>query len=84
MFRLLKTPRFYSIFRKKVLIISSFEELIKKFAEARHHELDVMVSEIIPGTDSDLYHYRSYIDNQGSILAEIFTKLPIRLPRKRK
>jgi len=55
-FRLLKTPRFYSIFRKKVLIISSFEELIKKFAEARHHELDVMVSEIIPGTDSDLYH----------------------------
>ena len=69
-----QTPRFYSIFRKKVLIISSFEELIKKFAEARHHKIDVMVSEIIPGTDSDLYHYRSYIDNQGSILAEMCTK----------
>lgn len=69
-----QTPSFISIFRKKVLIINSFEELIKKFAEARHHELDVMVSEIIPGTDSDLYHYRSYIDNQGSILSEICTK----------
>ena len=48
--------------------------MIEKFAEARHHELDVMVSEIIPGADSDLYHYRSYIDSQGSILAEMCTK----------
>ena len=36
---------------KKVLIIGSFEELIEKFAEARHHDLDVMVSEIIPGKE---------------------------------
>jgi predicted ATP-grasp superfamily ATP-dependent carboligase len=69
-----QTPRFASIFRKKVLIISSLEELIKRFNEVQHHELDVMVSEIIPGPDSDLYHYRSYIDNQGSILAEMCTK----------
>jgi predicted ATP-grasp superfamily ATP-dependent carboligase len=69
-----QTPNFSSIFRKKVLIVSSLEELIEKFAEARHHGLDVMVSEIIPGRDSDLYHYRSYIDNQGSVLAEMCTQ----------
>ncbi len=69
-----QTTRFYSIFKKKVLIINSYNELIRWLAEVRRHNLEVMVSEIIPGPDDKLYHYRSFLDRKGNVLAEMCTQ----------
>ena len=69
-----QTPGFQLVFKKKVLIIKNFEELVERFREVRQHNLDVMISEIIPGADNQLCHYRSYIDDQGEILAEMCTQ----------
>ena len=65
---------FFKIFKKKVLIVHDFQELIDKYMETQRHNLDVMVSEIIPGADSCLYHYRCYLDSGGSVLAEMCTQ----------
>lgn len=66
-----ETHRFFPIFGKKLFIINSFEELIEKFNEAQRNRLEVMVSEIIPGADDQLYCYVSYKDGNGDILAEM-------------
>jgi predicted ATP-grasp superfamily ATP-dependent carboligase len=50
------------------------DELIQKFTEARRNNLKVMVTEVIPGTDDHLFHYRSYIGSDGKILAEMCTQ----------
>jgi predicted ATP-grasp superfamily ATP-dependent carboligase len=69
-----QTPGFKLVFKKKVLIIKNFKELVQQFRMVRKHNLDVMISEIIPGADNQLFHYRSYIDDQGEILAEMCTQ----------
>ena len=66
--------RFVKFFKKKVLIVHDFHELIDKYMETQRHNLDVMVSEIIPGPDSCFYHYRCYLDGGGSVLAELCTQ----------
>jgi predicted ATP-grasp superfamily ATP-dependent carboligase len=68
------SSRFYEIFHKKVTIINSFDELMTHYEETRRHNLNVMVSEIIPGEDSRLFHYRSYRDRNGGVLAEMCTQ----------
>ena len=68
------TPAFKEVFNKKVLVVNSFGELTEKFEEVCKHKLEVMISEIIPGADNDLSHYRSYIDDQGEVLAEMCTQ----------
>jgi predicted ATP-grasp superfamily ATP-dependent carboligase len=69
-----ESPRFSEIFNKKVLIVHDFDELIDNYMETQRHKLDVMVSEIIPGEDFRLFHYRSYIDDKGRVLAEMCTQ----------
>lgn len=69
-----ETHKFDRIYRKKVLLVHDFNELIEKFIDTQKNKLDVMISEIIPGSDSSLFHYRSYIDSQGNVLAEICTQ----------
>jgi predicted ATP-grasp superfamily ATP-dependent carboligase len=66
--------RFAEIFGKKVLIVNNFEELINKYMLTQHHNIDVMVSEIITGADSCFYHYRCYIDRKSSVLSEMCTQ----------
>lgn len=69
-----ETHRFFPVFGKKLFVINSFEELVEKFTEVQRNDLKVMVSEIIPGADDCFYHYRSYINGQGDILAEMCTQ----------
>jgi D-aspartate ligase len=69
-----ESARFFEIFNKKLFIVHDFEELVEKYLWTKHHKLDVMVSEIIPGEDFRLFHYRSYIDSQGDVLAEMCTQ----------
>jgi predicted ATP-grasp superfamily ATP-dependent carboligase len=69
-----QTTRFYTIFKKKALIINSYNELIRWLTKVRHHNLEVMVSEIIPGPDDELFHYRSFLDRNSNVLAEMCTQ----------
>jgi D-aspartate ligase len=50
------------------------EELMEKFALCEGARVRVMVSEIIPGEDSAIFSYRSYIDKRGDLLAEMCTQ----------
>jgi predicted ATP-grasp superfamily ATP-dependent carboligase len=40
----------------------------------------MMISEIIPGDDSQFFHYRSYIDGKDNVLAEICTQKLQQIP----
>lgn len=75
-----ETHVFISIFKEKLFIINDFKELIEKFLKIQLNNLNVMVIEIIPGNDDCLYHYRSYIDKKGNILAEMCTQKLRQIP----
>ena len=62
---------------KLFIIEDSFDELARKFQIARDLDLDVMVVEMIPGPDSLLSSYYSYIDGNGTKLFR-YTKRIIR------
>ena len=66
-----QTPAFYNIYGKKVLTVDTPVSLRNKFAEVSHHGLKVMICEIIPGPDSNLFSYISYIDRNGKVLADM-------------
>lgn len=65
---------FSEIYGRKVLVAYNFQELVAKFIDTQRNKLNVMISEIIPGDDSSIFSYRSYIDSQGEILAEMCTQ----------
>jgi predicted ATP-grasp superfamily ATP-dependent carboligase len=69
-----ETHKFRHVFREKMIVINNFDELIKYFMEAERHNLSVMVVEIIPGLSDCLYHYRSFVDRDGNVLAEMCTQ----------
>jgi len=66
-----QTPEFFRIFHAKVLKASDEAELRAHLAAVDQHGLSVMVSEIIPGSNSDLKSYRGYIDPDGRLIAEL-------------
>ena len=66
-----QTPDFYNIYERKVLIVDDPISLRNKFAEVLHHGLKVMISEIIPGPDSNIFAYISYIDCSGRVPADV-------------
>ena len=69
-----ETHKFDRIYRTKVLMIHDFQELVERFTDTQQNNLKVMISEIIPGDDSCLFHYRSYTDSQGNVSAEMCTQ----------
>lgn len=66
-----ETNPFYDLYGKKVLTVNTLEDLSKKFEDVQQHDIPVMVSEIIPGPDSNIVVYISYIDDAGNVLAEM-------------
>ncbi|MDY7033287.1 MAG: hypothetical protein SVY10_15445 [Thermodesulfobacteriota bacterium] len=66
-----QTTDFYTVYEKKVLTANDPISLRNKFAEVSHYGLNVMVSEIIPGPDSNIFAYISYIDRTGRVLADV-------------
>lgn len=68
------TRQFHRVYKKKVFVIRDFRELIDQFSDIQQNQLQAMISEIIPGEDSSLFHYRSYIDSLGDVLAEMCTQ----------
>jgi D-aspartate ligase len=66
--------RFLEVYDAKVLVAHDFQELTRLFADTQDKGLDVMVCEIIPGDDSSIFIYHSYIDSRGEVLAEMCTQ----------
>jgi len=66
-----ETHKFFNVFRKKLFVINNFEELASKFEMVKRNDIEVMVSEIIPGGDECIYDYISYIDRSGDLAAEL-------------
>ena len=66
-----QTPEFFARFHAKVLVANSADELQRHLDAVSRYDLDVMVSEIIPGEQADLKAYRSYTDQSGRVIAEM-------------
>jgi len=62
---------------KKYLMASNFQELVSTVTDTLEKGVEVMVCEMIPGPDSQLSSYYTYIDDQGHSLFH-FTKKVIR------
>ncbi len=68
------THLFDRIYGRKNFMVYDYGELVDRFIDIQRHNLNVMISEIIPGEDSSIFSYRSYIDSQGDLLAEMCTQ----------
>ena len=69
-----ETHKFDRLYGKKNFVVHDFQNLIELFTSTQKNGLEMMVSEIIPGDDSSIFTYRSYIDSQGDVLAEMCTQ----------
>ena len=69
-----ETHIFDRVYGKKNFLVRDYQELVEKFIECEKNDLKVMLSEIIPGDDSAICTYRSYIDSKGNLLAEMCTQ----------
>lgn len=65
---------FFEAYGRKLTIVHDEQELIDAFTDAHERGLGVMVCEIIPGPDSRICHYRTYIDREGRVLFEMATQ----------
>lgn len=59
--------KFVKVFRQKCLLVHDFDELKKAFAVVLESNLEVMVQEIIPGFDDQMYVFDFYVNHQGII-----------------
>ncbi len=69
-----ETHKFDRVYGEKNFIVHDFRQLVELFRDTQKNRLEVMISEIIPGDDSSIYTYRSYIDSHGDVLAEMCTQ----------
>lgn len=65
---------FFSEFHAKNFKIASFEELESKFRICLKSEHPMMLQEIIPGPDSNIYQCAMYINSIGKIAAAFFLR----------
>ena len=60
---------FFELFRKKMFTADDLNELLSYYRQARDAGLDMMVQEIIPGSDQDVVNYNVYA-HSGKPLVE--------------
>lgn len=61
------SPSFVKVFRKKVFIANSEEEMIEAIEKARTAGLEVVIQRIIPGFDDHMYTYDAYLNQDSQI-----------------
>ncbi|HEV7299964.1 MAG TPA: hypothetical protein VGN72_11415 [Tepidisphaeraceae bacterium] len=80
-FPVLVKPRlshlFEAHFGRKHVIVANFDELMETFDKSTAAKLDVLIMEWVPGPDSQLCSYYTYLDEDGKPLFD-FTKRIIR------
>lgn len=64
-------------FKTKFIVVESFDELLKAYEVVNEAEIEVLLVELIPGPDSALCSYYTYLDEAGNSLFD-FTKRIIR------
>jgi len=72
---------FVKVFRKKCLYANNREELLSALSTALESKLEVMVQEVIPGFDDQMYVYDIYVNREGrathSLTAQKLRQFPI-------
>lgn len=73
--------KFVKVFRKKCLFADNREELLTALQVALDSKLEVMVQEVIPGFDDQMYVYDLYVNRKGqathSLTAQKLRQFPI-------
>ena len=74
--------KFNRVFGRKLFIVESdFDEVAEKIRLSHEHGMEVMVVEMIPGPDSLLASYNTYIDSAGNSLyhftKRVFRRFPV-------
>ena len=64
-----QSHKYYDIFKRKMAIVQSLDELREKYYECKEFDLDVTVQELIPGDVSLSTHYNSLFYN-GRVIQE--------------
>ena len=78
----LASHKFASVFRQKLFIVNGgFDELCEKINLAEAHGLEVMIVEMIPGPDSLLSSYYTYITEDGEALFDYTKRVLRRFPK---
>lgn len=73
---------FFSEFKLKNFLVNNYSELTSKFDFCVKSGHDVMVQEIIPGPDSNIYQCAMYINSRGNVAARfVIRKLRQTPPR---
>jgi predicted ATP-grasp superfamily ATP-dependent carboligase len=67
-------PQFSHLWRekyaeKKVFVVTSLDELIRTYSGIKANRLDVIIQDIIPGPDTNLYEFMAYYDDDSKPLA---------------
>ena len=80
----LNTVQFYRIFGRKLFIVEKdFDEVVEKVRLAQQHDQAVMVVEMIPGPDSLLSSYYTYINKNRKSLFHYTKRVLRRYPVNR-
>jgi len=61
------SPRFVSVFRRKIFYCENMEHIKKYLKMAKEENIDVVVQRIIPGFDDHMYTFDFYIDQSGKV-----------------
>ncbi len=75
-------PRHSHLFKKyfypqKLFVAQNTDELLQHYRKVQPYGLEMIISEIIPGSDDDYYSYYTYLDETGTPLFH-FTKRKLR------
>jgi predicted ATP-grasp superfamily ATP-dependent carboligase len=65
---------FASRFNSKVFSVNNYDDLLSKFKLCLESGLEVMIQEIIPGPDSNIYNLMLYMNSGGNISARFLSK----------
>jgi predicted ATP-grasp superfamily ATP-dependent carboligase len=68
---------FYPVFKTKLFKIDNYDELAEKFELCQKNNLQVSVTELIPGGDMNLFSFECYVTKEGVVNNE-FVKVKIR------
>lgn len=67
-----RSHEFYAAFKRKNFEVHSYDELIERFQFCQKHDHEVVIQEIIPGSDSEIYKCFFYIDSRGRTSGKFF------------
>lgn len=69
-----ETPVFFRAFGKKAIEVNDRNTLLTVLDSIRHRNIEVMLSEIIPGAATNLKAYRAYTNCEGQVIAEMYSE----------